>query len=496
MRRQAVRDRQSQIDSPVVKRSYSLVGPDTRKAVEAGFDNAEWYRAPIDPDRLKALMVRRNGRPAFDAVLWLALLGGAGTLSFLTLGSWWAVPAFAVFGTLWGGSGDARWHENGHGTAFRSRWANDVMYNIASFMMLREPTLWRWSHVRHHSNTLIVGLDPEISVQRPPSLVTIALNYLNLVNGPKMLGKIVMHAFGHIEDFTRVLVPADKLRRVVWEARVFLLLLVGVLVAAIEMGTIVPLLFVGLPSFYGAWLLFFFGITQHAGLREDVLDHRMSTRTVYINPVFRFLYLIMNYHVEPHMFPAVPYYNLPALHEDIKAYLPPPKTSMLDAYREILHALVKQRRDVTWEIPTDWVPPVESTEQDSSKELRVVSKPGPGEADLGPSSLLEPGDLVPVEVDGLAYVLCRMLDGTYAFTDGECTHGRARLSDGFLDDCILECPKHNGRFDVRTGEAVRLPAQKPLRTYPVTERDGRLVVHMQESDAPSARQGLPSDLTV
>jgi nitrite reductase/ring-hydroxylating ferredoxin subunit len=184
------------------------------------------------------------------------------------------------------------------------------------------------------------------------------------------------------------------------------------------------------------------------------------------------------------------------LHEEIKVYLPPPKTSMLDAYREILHALVKQRKDVTWEIPTDWVPPVESTEQRSAKELRVATMPGSGEADLGPSSLLAPGELAPVEVDGLAYVLCRTLDGTYAFTDGLCTHGRALLSGGFLDDCILECPKHNGRFDVRTGEAVRLPAQKSLRTYPVTERDGRLVVCMQESEEPQALQELPSDLTV
>ena len=493
----AMRDRENQTDSPVVRRSYSLVGPDTKKAVEAGFDNAEWYRAPIDTDRLKVLMIRRNGRPAVDAVLWLALLGGAGTLAFLTLGTWWTVPAFAVFGALWGGSGDARWHENGHGTAFRSRWANDAMYNIASFMMLREPTLWRWSHIRHHSNTLIVGLDPEIGIQRPPSLLTVALNYLNLINGPKMLGKIVMHAFGHLEDFTRVLVPADKLRRVVWEARVFLLLLVGVLAAAVELGTIVPLLFVGLPSFYGAWLLWFFAITQHAGMREDVLDHRMSTRTVYINPVFRFLYLNMNYHVEHHMFPAVPYYNLPALHEEIKAYLPPPKTSMLDAYLEVFHSLVMQHKDVTWEIPKSWVPPVESTKQDSTarEALLVATAPGSGEAELGPSSLLAPGELAPVEVDGLAYVLCRTLDGSYAFTDGVCTHGRARLSDGFLDDCILECPKHNGRFDVRTGEAVRLPAQKPLCTYPVTERDGRLVVRMREIEKSAARPEVSAERT-
>ncbi len=93
-------------------------------------------------------------------------------------------------------------------------------------------------------------------------------------------------------------------------------------------------------------------------------------------------------------------------------------------------------------------------------------------------------------------MLCRTRDGSYAFTDGLCTHGRAMLSAGFLDDCILECPKHNGRFDVRTGEAVRLPAQKSLRTYPVTERDGRLVVQVRERGETQAPLELPSDLTV
>ena len=56
----------------------------------------------------------------------------------------------------------------------------------------------------------------------------------------------------------------------------------------------------------GPWLFMFFAITQHAGLKEDVLDHRLNTRTVYINPVFRFLYLNMNYHLEHHLFPPVP----------------------------------------------------------------------------------------------------------------------------------------------------------------------------------------------
>jgi fatty acid desaturase len=398
----ALADRQLGTKRSPIRRDYSLTGPDAQAATAAGFEDADWYRAPIDPDRLEALMVRRNGRPALDAVAWIVLIAGFATLAFMTLGSWWAVAAFGAFGTLWGGSADSRWHENGHGTVFRSRWANDVMYKVASFMMLREPTLWRWQHVRHHSNTQIVGLDPEVSIKRPPSLLVVACNYLNLVNGPRLLGRIVAHAFGHCDDYTRIIVPADQLRRVAWEARVYLLILGGALAAAIAAGTIVPLLFVGLPSFYGAWFMWFCAVTQHAGLREDVLDHRMSTRTVYINPVFRFLYLNMNYHVEHHMFPAVPYYNLPALHEEIKAYLPPPKTSMLAAYREIFAALRRQRIDPTWEIDRAWEPPAEPSERAGHA---VVVRPAtnasvPGETDLGESTLLAPGQLAAVPAPG------------------------------------------------------------------------------------------------
>jgi len=439
-------------------------------------------------------MVRRNGRPTFDTLLWLTLLCGSGVLAFLSLGTWWfAVPAFALFGALWGGSSDARWHENGHGTAFRSQWANDAMYHVASFMLLREPTLWRWSHARHHSDTLIVGLDPEIAIERPPSLVVVALLYLHLINGPKLLRLMLTHACGRGDELTRVVVPADQFRRVVWEARVFLALLAGVVAAAIVMGTIVPLLLVGLPSFYGAWLAFFFAVTQHAGLREDVLDHRMNTRTVYINPVFRFLYLNMNYHVEHHLFPSVPYYNLPALHQEIKAYLPPPKRSMFDAYREIFHAMRMQRKDTTWEIPRFWEAPWEAVAEGgaatgngtASALVRGIEPTtlADEETDIGPSEMLEPGALARVVIgDGRDYVLCRTLNGTYALLDGICTHGQAALSDGYLDNYILECPKHNGRFDVRTGEAVRLPARNALCTYPVSERDGRLVVRTPSTE--------------
>ena len=381
----------SQTKSRVAGRDYSLTGPDAKAAIAAGFENADWYQAPIDPERLKLLMARRSGRPTFDVILWAVLILGTGALAFISLGTWWAIPAFAAFGTLWGSSADSRWHESGHGTVFRTSRANDVMYNVAAFMMLREPTLWRWQHIRHHSNTSIVGLDPEVTIRRPTSFGYIALGYFNLVNGPKMLWKILVHAAGRGETYTRAIVPADRFRRVVWEARIFVLLLVGAIAAAVALGTIGPLLFVGLPSFYGAWFMWFCAVTQHAGLREDVLDHRMSTRTVYMNPVFRFLYLNMNYHVEHHMFPSVPYYNLPALHEEIKAYLPPPKTSVLEAYRELLHAVRMQQKDTAWEIERGWEPPLGTGTDRAARGIKVAA--APGEIDLGPADMIAPGEL-------------------------------------------------------------------------------------------------------
>src|SRR4029078_2719546 len=82
--------------------------------------------------------------------------------------------------------------------------------------------------------------------------------------------------------------------------------------------TPLPILFIGGPSIYGAGLMVFFGLTQHPRLSETTLDHRYSTRTVYMNPVLRFLYLNMNYHVEHHLFPSVPYPALPRLQQEVK----------------------------------------------------------------------------------------------------------------------------------------------------------------------------------
>jgi fatty acid desaturase len=225
---------------------------------------------------------------------------------------------------------------------------NDVVYNIASFMVLRQPTTWRWSHTRHHTDTIIVGRDPEIAAPRPPDLVGMVLGLFSLKSGPRELRKLVLHVFGKVDAEEATFIPKDELGKVFLTARIWALIYAAVIALAIFERSILPLLYIGLPSFYGAWLLSVFGFTQHAGLAEDVLDHRLNCRTVYMNPVLRFLYWNMNYHVEHHMFPMVPYHALPGLHAEMKDDAPAPYRGLIDAYSEILPALWKQTKDPTY----------------------------------------------------------------------------------------------------------------------------------------------------
>ena len=121
-------------------------------------------------------------------------------------------------------------------------------------------------------------------------------------------------------------------------------------------------MFIGLPTLYGSWLTQIYGNTQHAGLAENVLDHRLNCRTVYMNPIIRYLYWEMNYHVEHHMFPLVPYHKLPRLHELVKTGHAERLTRvLLEAWRELLPAVLRQVKDPAYcvkrKLPTPTIRP-------------------------------------------------------------------------------------------------------------------------------------------
>ncbi|MBT2336795.1 non-heme iron oxygenase ferredoxin subunit [Variovorax paradoxus] len=82
-------------------------------------------------------------------------------------------------------------------------------------------------------------------------------------------------------------------------------------------------------------------------------------------------------------------------------------------------------------------------------------------------------DVVGIEVQGRDIAFFGTEDGIHA-TDNICTHGHARLCDGFLEGHEIECPLHQGRFDVRTGKAMCAPLTEDLRSYPVKIEGGRV----------------------
>ncbi|MDP6299425.1 MAG: fatty acid desaturase [Acidimicrobiales bacterium] len=453
-------------------RNYRLDGPECSLAVDSGLVNAVWWRPPIQRQRLEELTKRSNARAFGDTALWLSLIVLMGYLLYKTWLSWWSPVLLLTYGGLYGGASDSRWHECSHGTAFRSPFLNTIVYYLASFMLWREPTVWRWSHYRHHTDTIIIGRDYEIAYQRPSKIWFLPLTFSHLVNGPKLLIRVIRHAFGNIDSQVASYVPESEFRKVFWEARVFLCINLGSLMLSLTFWSIFPIVFIGLPTIYGAWLFIFFGLTQHAGLQENVLDHRKNTRTVLMNPIFGFLYSNMNYHLEHHLFPEVPYYALPLLNDELAPYLPTPSPSCWHAYREIISIMRKQSSDITEEITSRNIPNVPSSIRNSDSILIPEKLNFKGDHALTKLEDLPVGSMRRIEHASRTYLLCRLSKEEVILSDGLCTHGEAFLSDGVLNGTTIECPKHNGRFDLRSGEAIRNPAKDDLNHYTCSTRKG------------------------
>ena len=329
----------------VEPRDYALTGPNARHAIETGLASAEWYHSEIPRKVMKDLMARSDQPAIRDTLLWLGLLVLTGGLAAYFWGTWACVPFFFVYGVLYGSCCDSRWHEAGHGTAFKTAWMNDVVYHIASFMVIRNPVNWRWSHARHHTDTIIVGRDAEIVWMHPVNLWMRLQAFFAIIDVYRSLKVLALNAMGDMSADQRDYIPASELPKAIFWARVHMAIYGATALTALATWSFLPLMLIGLPRMYGCWHMYMCGMIQHGGLAEDVVDHRLNSRTCYMNPVSRWIYWNMNYHVEHHMFPMVPYHALPRLHALIKDDLPVPCPSIWAAYREMIPAVLRQRHE-------------------------------------------------------------------------------------------------------------------------------------------------------
>ena len=317
-----------------------------------------WYTPTVERKALKELSKRSDADGVRHVVIYFAALLFSGVLAYLTWGTWWAVLFFFIYGNIFAFSNSIQ-HETNHGTFFASPRLNLIFWHISSFMTAFEPIRWKWTHFVHHSYTLHTKnpYDFEIQVTRPADVVAFFLKFIpfgGLLTIHKSFHYVhketIMHALGIVTPVLEQSVPAEERPKAIFWARVHVSIWLVVILLSVITRSWLPMLYIILPNFYGGTFLTLCGLTQHSGLAENEKDHRLSTRTVILNPVLSFLYCRMEYHIEHHIFPLVPCHNLKQLHEAVKDQMPAPRMGLIGAYSEIIPAVIKQGSDPAYNI--------------------------------------------------------------------------------------------------------------------------------------------------
>ncbi|HMN28525.1 MAG TPA: fatty acid desaturase [Caldilineaceae bacterium] len=320
-----------------------------------------WYRSPVDRETLNALNQRSDWKGLLQtlghlgllvltgAAAWLAVERKAWPMLFLLLFAHGTFYAFLLNG----------FHELCHGTVFKSKGLNTVFLYLFSFLGWYNPILFWASHQEHHKYTLHPPDDLEVvlpvELTRQSFLRSAFVNPWGFYN---RLKGVIRLSRGRLEgEWEHTLFPASdpahQQRLFNW-ARTLLVghaLLIGL---SLYFGFWLLPVLVTLAPFYGGWLLFLCNNTQHVGLQDNGPDYRLCTRTILLNPFVQFLYWHMNFHIEHHMYAAVPCYHLAQLHEAIKHDLPPSPNGLYAAWTEIIAILQQQKSDPAYQ----YVPPL------------------------------------------------------------------------------------------------------------------------------------------
>lgn len=98
---------------------------------------------------------------------------------------------------------------------------------------------------------------------------------------------------------------------------------------------------------------------------------------------------------------------------------------------------------------------------------------------VGPADELDEEDVMPFDFNGREYAIYHSIDGFFA-SDGMCTHEEEPLADGIVIDNVIECPLHQGRFDLRSGKALGAPVCIDLQTFAVQIHDGDIYIQIPD----------------
>ena len=262
---------------------------------------------------LQGLMMRSNGPALFRTVWHFGVLGLTGTLIWSLRSTGWVVPLIVVHGYILAFVFCAL-HETAHRTAFRTRWLNVVVGNLAGLVGFWPYRNYRVYHWDHHRFTQDVERDPELYFAKPRTVPAYLFVLTGIPNAIRRIGDIVRLALGRAD---RPWMAPSERRPLIIEARAYATVYVAVAVASIVAGSPVALVVWIIPWIVGQAFLRPYLLAEHTGcaFTRDSLD---NTRTTITRFVVRLFAWNMPYHAEHHAYPAVPFHALPRLHEGVR----------------------------------------------------------------------------------------------------------------------------------------------------------------------------------
>ena len=320
-----------------------------------------WYRCPIERETLRDLAEPSDLRGLAQSLGHLGLWVATGLSAYLLFASEiWSGFLLALFahGTV-ASFFTAPRHELCHTTVFRTRWLNEGFLRIFSLLGWLNFQVYRFSHSYHHRYTLFVEGDREEVMPETPSLRFLYLLQLFTVNVtggyqsqgllPTMrnFGRLALHRldrpFNSWGPELYAEQPVEGGKAVNW-ARLVLAFHATVILVSVAAGEPIVAVLVSGSVFLANWLRYFVGVPMHCGLRSGVADFRKCVRTITLDPLTQFLYWHMNWHLEHHMYAAVPCYRLKRLHRAVAGDMPAPRT-LLGAWQEMRETWRRQQVD-------------------------------------------------------------------------------------------------------------------------------------------------------
>ena len=283
-----------------------------------------WYRSPIEPKLLKSLHKRSDWRGFLQTGGYLGLITLTASAVLYSGGHWPVAVTVALLflhGTFYAFMINGI-HELGHGTVFKTKALNAFFDRFLSFLGWQNFEMFEASHVRHHRYTLHQPDDLEVVLPTKHLMIHFfKWTFVNPKGAVDHIRGVIKKARGEFGgEWELVLFPEgspERARPVNWARTMLAGHAVIIAVSIYFKLWLLPLVITFAP-FYGSWLQSLCNNTQHAGLQDDVPDFRLCCRTVLLNPFVQFLYWHMNYHIEHHMYAAVPCYNLGRLHKAIE----------------------------------------------------------------------------------------------------------------------------------------------------------------------------------